>query len=289
MTESGAATPPQVGGALLRERPGAVTSISECEHLAPLVTTLRAAGCVFAEDEAALLLSDNPTPAGLAAMVARRVAGEPIEHVLGWAKFRGRRYAVDHGVFVPRRRTEFLVDLAVTLASEIRRSGPVVVDLCCGAGPIGAAFAAAVPGSVLHAVDVDAAAVRCARRNLAAVSGQVYQGDLYAALPAELRGRVDLLLVNAPYVPTDEIRLMPTEAREFEPPVALDGGTDGLEIQRRVIVRAPQWLAGGGYLLIETSERQAPQTLAAFHAAGLTARVEHSGELDATVVLGARA
>ena len=259
-----------------------------------LVRTLRAAGCVFAEDEARLLLSDTPTPEELAAMVGRRVAGEPLEHVLGWAEFSGARYVVQPGVFVPRRRTEFLVDLAIQLSllalgvAAPVRSGLVVVDLCCGAGAIGAAVAAAVPGAELHAADIDPAAVRCARRNVAATGGLVHQGDLYAALPAHLRGRIDLLLVNAPYVPTDEIRLMPTEARDHEAAVALDGGSDGLAIQRRVIAAAPQWLAGGGHLLIETSERQAPLTLAAFRAAGLTARVARSEDWDATVVVGRR-
>lgn len=259
-----------------------------------LVRTLRAAGCVFAEDEARLLLSGNPAPADLLTMVARRIAGEPLEYVLGWAEFCGARYVVAPGVFVPRRRTEFLVDLAIQLSRSASGgaapggSGRVVVDLCCGAGAIGAAVAVAVPGGELHAADIDPAAVRCARRNVAA-GGVVHQGDLYAALPTHLHGRIDLLLVNAPYVPTDEIRLMPTEARDHEAAAALDGGSDGLEIQRRVIAGAPQWLAGGGHLLIETSERQAPHTRTAFRTAGLTARVERSEDVDATVVVGKKA
>lgn len=258
-----------------------------------LVHTLRAAGCVFAEDEARLLLSDNPSATELAAMVGRRVAGEPLEHVLVWAEFCGARYVVEPGVFVPRRRTEFLVDRAVELTGSTHgratgRSPLVVVDLCCGVGAIGAALAAAVPGCELHAADIDPAAVRCARRNLAAAGGHVHQGDLYAALPAPLSGRIDLLLVNAPYVPTDEIRLMPTEAREYEATVALDGGVDGLEIQRRVADGAPQWLAPGGYLLIETSQRQAPDTAEAFTRNGLNPDVVRSDDWDATVVMGRR-
>ena len=141
-----------------------------------------------------------------------------------------------------------------------------------------------MPGLVLHAVDVDPAAVACARRNL--VAGQVHEGDLYAPLPADLHGRVDVVVANAPYVPTDEIALMPPEARDHEPRVALDGGADGLDVQRRVIAAAPRWLAPGGSLLIETSERQAPLTAAAMAAAGLVARVERSEELDATAVVG---
>jgi release factor glutamine methyltransferase len=252
--------------------------------VADVIARLRAAGCVFAEDEAQLLLDTARTAAELADMVERRVAGLPLEQVLGWAEFAGRRVAVEPGVFVPRRRTELLVREAAALA----RPGAVVVDLCCGSGAIGVAVAASVPGIELHAADVDPAAVRCARRNVAAVGGQVYEGDLDAPLPAALRGRVDVLMANAPYVPTGAVGLMPPEARLHEPRVALDGGADGLDVQRRVAAAAPHWLAPGGHLLIETSERQAPHTSAAIAAAGLTARVLHAAELDATVVIGRR-
>ena len=93
-------------------------------------------------------------------------------------------------------------------------------------------------------------------------------------------------MVNAPYVPTDAIRLMPPEARDHEPAVALDGGPDGIGIHRRVAAEAPSWLSPGGHLLIETSERQAPQVAAIFTAHGLTARVARSDDLDSTVVIG---
>ena len=112
---------------------------------AAIVTVLRAAGCVFAEDEARLLVSEARTPAELAVMVDRRAAGQPLEHVLGWADFCGLRIAVDPGVFVPRRRTEFLVHQAVAIAPP----RPVIVDLCCGSGAVGAALAAALDGAEL--------------------------------------------------------------------------------------------------------------------------------------------
>jgi release factor glutamine methyltransferase len=252
--------------------------------VADIIARLRAAGCVFAEDEARLLVDAARTPAELADMVERRVAGLPLEHVLGWAEFAGLRVAVDPGVFVPRRRTELLAREAAARA----RPGAVVVDLCCGSGAVGVAVAAAVPGIELHAADVEPAAVRCARRNVSAVGGQVYEGDLDAPLPPTLAGRVDVLVANAPYVPTEAVGLMPPEARLHEPRVALDGGADGLDIQRRVAAAAPRWLAPAGHLLIETSERQAPHTAAAIAAAGLTAHVVHDAELDATVVVGRR-
>jgi release factor glutamine methyltransferase len=248
-----------------------------------VVARLRAAGCVFAEDEAQLLLDAAGSPPALAAMLEQRVAGLPLERILGWAQFCGLRIAVDPGVFVPRRRTEFLVRQAAALA----RPGALVLDLCCGSGAVGVALAAV--GQVeLHAADLDPAAVRCASRNVRAAGGQVYQGDLYQPLPAALLGRVDVLVANAPYVPTDAIELMPPEARLYEPRVALDGGADGLNLQRRVCAGALRWLSPDGHLLIETSVRQAPLTVASFTATGLTARVEHCQELDATVVIGRR-
>jgi release factor glutamine methyltransferase len=254
-----------------------------------VVTMLRAAGCVFAEDEARLLVSSARNPAELTAMVDRRVAGDPLEHVIGWAEFCGLRIAVDPGVFVPRRRTEFLVTTAAALVADFpARRPPVVVDICCGSGAVGRALAAALGEIRLLAVDIDPDAVRCAVRNLADVEAGVYQGDLYQPLPDELRGRVDILIANAPYVPTEAICLLPPEARIHEPLVALDGGADGLDVLRRVAGDAPTWLAPGGHLLIETSDHQAAQVAEVFTAAGLVAQVSRSDDLDATVVIGGR-
>ncbi|WP_406327675.1 putative protein N(5)-glutamine methyltransferase [Streptomyces sp. NBC_00203] len=249
-----------------------------------VVAALRSAGCVFAEDEAELILSTARTPDEATAMVDRRVAGLPLEHVLGWAGFHGLRISVEPGVFVPRRRTEYLVDQAVALA----RGASVVVDLCCGSGAVGAALAAALGGPELHAADIDPAAVRCARRNVAPFAGHVHEGDLFAALPDTLRGRVDVLAANVPYVPTEEVGLLPSEARDHEPLVALDGGDDGLDLVRRVAAEAPQWLAPGGCLLVETSERQAPLAVEAFARGGLLARLAVSEEMYANVVIGVR-
>ncbi|WP_413755881.1 putative protein N(5)-glutamine methyltransferase [Streptomyces sp. MMBL 11-3] len=248
-----------------------------------VVTALRSAGCVFAEDEARLILSTARTPAELTAMVDLRAAGRPLEHVLGWAEFSGLRIAVEPGVFVPRRRTEFLVRQAVRLAPR----APVVVDLCCGSGAVGAALVAALPGAELHAADIDPAAVRCARRNVGG-RGRVYEGDLFGPLPERLRGRVGVLAANVPYVPSGEVGLLPPEARDHEPLVALDGGGDGLDVLRRVAAGAPGWLAPGGVLLAETSERQVERALDVFAAAGLTPRLETSEELHANVVTGER-
>jgi release factor glutamine methyltransferase len=229
-----------------------------------------------------LLIAAAAEPADLAAMVERRVAGLPLEYVIGWAEFCGLRISIDPGVFVPRHRTEFLVGQAVALT----RPDAVVLDLCCGSGAIGAALASAVPGIQLHASDIDPIAVRCAERNLATTGGHVYQGDLFDPLPPSLRGRVDVLLANVPYVPTDEIALLPREARLYEPEAALDGGSDGLDLVRRVAAGAPLWLAPGGHLLVETSAGQAPRAVEIFARDGLIPEVVTLNDLEATVVIG---
>jgi release factor glutamine methyltransferase len=279
------------------------------ENLA-LIARLRAAGCVFAEDEAELLSSTARSPAELDALVGRRVAGEPLEQVIGWAEFAGLRILVSPGVFVPRRRSEFLVKLAADLIRE-RNSppglapsstpapapapAPVIVDLCCGTGALGLAVAAelaggpdgSTPGTVeLHSADLDPAAVACAERNVTPAGGHVYGGDLFDALPSALRGRVDVLICNAPYVPTDEVAFLPAEARDHEPLVALDGGPDGLSVLRRAASGAPGWLVPGGVLLVETSERQAPEMASAMASAGLGAHVHTDEEYGAAVVTG---
>ncbi|MEU4194396.1 putative protein N(5)-glutamine methyltransferase [Kribbella sp. NPDC026611] len=256
-------------------------SASSAVELGPVIERLRASGCVFAEDEAALIAETARDADELAAMVDQRVSGSPLEYVVGWASFCGLRIAVDPGVFIPRRRTEFLVAEAL----KVTAVDAVVVDLCCGAGALGAAVASERQVS-LYAADIEPAAVRCARRNLAAFGGNVYQGDLFAALPVRLRGRIDVLLSNVPYVPTDEIRLLPPEARLYEPHVTLDGGPDGLATLRRVAAEAPDWLTPGGHLFVETSDRQAPLAAAAMREHGLATAVTTDDELGATVVRG---
>jgi len=247
-----------------------------------VVDRLRAAGCVFAEEEAALLVSAASGPDELERMLADRAAGRPLEQIVGWAEFRGLRVVVEPGVFVPRRRTELLARLAAAAAAP----GSVVVDLCCGSGALGAAVLDVATDAEVYAADLDPAAVHCARRNLP--PDRVFEGDLYDALPDRLRSRVDVLVVNAPYVPTGSIALMPPEARDHEHRVALDGGSDGLDVHRRVVAGAGDWLTGTGLLLVEASPAQAPLTAALMTAAGLRPRVEHDDEVGGTCVVGRR-
>ena len=255
-----------------------------------LVRTLRAAGCVFAEDEADLLIA-AAGPTELAGMVQRRVDGEPLEYILGWAEFCGLRIGVGPGIFVPRRRTEYLVELAVGLVRADDRGACVtVLDMCCGTGAIGIAVATALASShrvELHACDVDIAAVHCARRNIGD-AGHTYLGDLFAPLPAGLRGRVDILTANVPYVPSAAISLMPPEARLYESRDALDGGPDGLAVLRRLSAAAAGWLRPGGHLLVETGELQAPFAIETFVRDGLSAGTLRSAAIGATVIVGTR-
>lgn len=248
-----------------------------------LVARLRAAGCVFAEDEAALLGSAARSPEELEALTLRRIAGEPLEHVVGWVDFDGGRVALDPGVFVPRQRTAYLVELA---ASRLTPAS-TVVDLCCGSGALGLALARRHPGLTVVAADVDPVAVACAARNLAAVGGTAVTGDLDAPLPDALYGRVDVIVANVPYVPTDAVALMPPESRDHEPRGTVDGGADGLDLLRRVAALAPHWLRPGGTVLSEVAAgAQADAARTAYAAAGLDARVEHDPEREATVVSG---
>ncbi|GAA2395793.1 putative protein N(5)-glutamine methyltransferase [Dactylosporangium salmoneum] len=247
-----------------------------------LVTRLRAAGCVFAEDEARLLSAAAPDPATLESMVARRVSGVPLEHVLGFADFAGVRLAVTEGVFVPRHRTELLT----TTARALLRPEATVLDLCCGTGALGLVTVRGVPGVRLVAADLDPAAVACARTNLAPVTSEVFCGDLFEPLPSDLRGRVDVLLANVPYIPTAEIAYLPEEFRVHEARAALDGGADGLDIFRRLVAEVPRWLSPGGVLLSEAAPAQLEAAHAALRAAGLTPSTITDEETETTVVLG---
>ncbi len=247
-----------------------------------LVERLRAAGCVYAEQEADLLLeatSGDRAPERLESLVRRRLGGTPLEHVLGWAEFRGLRIAVSPRVFVPRRRSELLVREAL----EVLAPGDVALDLCCGTGAIAAALIAERPGIVVHASDIDPAAVSCARRNLG--DERVHLGDLYDGLPERLRGQIAVIVANAPYVPSASIATMPREAREHESRVALDGGLDGVDLQGRVVAGAREWLRPDGWLMIETSVSQGDLTLALMRSEGFSPHLVHDQELDGTVAV----
>ena len=242
------------------------------EVLAAVTRELAGAGCVSARAEARWLVGEvlgldrpelaaratplpGPARERLAVMVARRVAGEPLQYVVGWAPFGPLRLAVGPGVFVPRPETEGLAERAAGLLRA--HPGPrLAVDLCTGSGAVACFLADAVPGARVLATELDPRALVWARRNADRHRVELLAGDLDGPLPPELAGRVQVMTANVPYVPTAAIDLLPRDVREHEPRLALDGGPDGLEVLRLVASRAPRWLEPGGVLLCEVGDDQ---------------------------------
>jgi release factor glutamine methyltransferase len=242
-----------------------------------LVARLRAAGCVFAEEEAAALVRSAPDPEHLEAMARRREAGEPLEHVVGWVDLGGLRLAVGPGVFVPRQRSLLLARAAAAVART--QEVAVVVEAYAGVAPIAAWVARAVLGAEVHATDADPRALRFARRNLPPGSG-VHPGQVLEALPAALLGRVTLLVAVPPYVPAGAAGQLPREAVEHEPAAALFGGHDGLGPVRELVGSARPWLAPAGVVLVELHAAQHPAAAAHARRAGFVAgrRVGDDGQ-----------
>ncbi|SIS21665.1 putative protein N(5)-glutamine methyltransferase [Williamsia sterculiae] len=243
------------------------------------VAALRAAGCVFAEEEARILLDFAHDDTHLTQMLGRRVGGAPLEHIVGSVDFYGLRIHVGDGVFVPRVRTEALVRAALDHVT----SSATVLELCCGCAGVAAAIATNSDATV-YATDIDDDAVACARRNLA--PDRVFSGDLFGGLPDHLLGQCDVVVANAPYVPTREVEFMPPEAREHEPRRSLDGGEDGLDLHRRIAVDAPWWLADDGTVVLETSRKQAATTEKILQHNGFDTTVLRDRTVDGTVVVG---
>lgn len=250
--------------------------------LSAIAAMLRGAGCVFAEEEAQLLMACGKSDAELLLMTEKRISGIPLQIILGRAEFYGLRVSIEPGVFIPRPRSEFLVEQALSVC----RPNSIVVDLCGGSGALGMAMISALPQIELYACDIDSIAVRCATQNITPLDGRVSEGDLFDPLPRELKGRVRVLVANAPYVPTHAIEMMPRESREHETRTSIDGGIDGLEIYRRIAEGARHWLEPSGHILVEAGEEQADEMADTFERSGLTAKTLTSKEFDETIVTG---
>jgi release factor glutamine methyltransferase len=192
-------------------------------------------------------------------LIERRATGEPVAWILGWTTFRGLRIGVRRGAFVPRQSSELLAGLAIRRLR--RRPKPVAIDLATGIGPVALAVAHEVRGAAVHGTDISLAAIRLARANAASLglpNAAFHRGDLFGPLPAELRGRVDVVTVHPPYVPVQELDELPVEVRGFEPVDALtDRSADGLALLERTAEEAPDWLRRGGWLLVEVSPDRA--------------------------------
>lgn len=245
-----------------------------------VAATLRAAGSVFADDEARAL-RETFAGAALDAAVRRRVAGEPFEHVVGWADFAGVRVVVRPAVFVPRRRAEVLVEVGLE-ALQSKRSGAVAVDVGCGSGALAAALTRRHVGLRCHATDVDPDAVACAQENATTFGFAVHQGNWLDALPTTLAGTVDVVVAHLPYVPTPDLHLLPRDYACAERPLALDGGLDGLDPLRRVVAQLPTWLAPDGVLVTQVTAAQSGAAREVVDAVGLV--VETRG-VEGSVVL----
>lgn len=252
----------------------------ESESVAQLATRLREAGCLLPNEEARLLVESGATGARLSSMIDRRLAGEPVETVLGWVDFVGQRLVVQSGVFVPRRRTQLLAQTCLDLVPDTG----VLVELCCGVAPVAAVVMAGAPTVEVHVADVSGLALECAQENVPLASH--HQGDLYAALPDHLLGRVSVIAANAPHVPTAEMALMPREALAHEPRRALDGGPEGTQIQRLLVAEAAQWLAPAGVIALESGPDAADQVTTAMREVGLGVEVRDDPAVHGCVVLG---
>lgn len=254
---------------------------------AALTARLRAAGCVRAEDEAALLLGEGFASAELERRVRRREAGEPLEWVLGWAEFDGLRLAVDRGVFVPRQRT---VELARAAVARLAAAPPprVLLDICTGCGAIACVAARDCPDAEVVAADLDPAAVACAARNARSRGIEVLRSDLLDGLPARLQGSADVVVANVPYVPERELARLPVDARDWEPVLALSGGQDGLAVLRRLAAQAATWLRPGGTLLCELAPVQAARTTSELRALGYGVGVTLVDDGDTAVLAATR-
>jgi release factor glutamine methyltransferase len=202
------------------------------------------------------------------------VAGEPLQYVIGWAPFGRLRLAVGPGVFVPRPETEGLADRAATRLRAIP-TPRTAVDLCTGSGAIACFLASEAPGTRVLATELDPGALAWARVNADRYGVELLAGDLDAPLPAELAGRVDVVCANVPYVPSEAIATLPTDVRDHEPRLSLDGGRDGLDVFRRLAGRAGHWLAPGGWLYCEIGEDQASEAAAILTGAGLAGVAVH--------------
>jgi len=262
-----------------------VTS-SHAAVVAALVARLTAAGVPAAHAEARWLVEHVRREAGssgdedrlaarLEALVVRRLAHEPLQLVLGRWPFRTVELALAPGVFVPRPETEVVAGVAIDHA---RRLGPgvVVAEPCTGTGAIAASLVAELDDVEVYATDRSPAAVALARRNLAAVTSagrssraHVREGDLLAPLPARLRGRLDLLVANPPYLPHGDLEHLAPEVAEHDPPAALFGGVDGHEVVVRLLTAAVRWLRPGGVVVLEIDDRRGGEACDAARAAGL--------------------
>ena len=215
-----------------------------------VLRTLERGGFVAPGAEADALLEASSEGVGpIEDLVARRLRGEPLAWITGWVRFCSLRVRVDRGVFVPRLHTEALARRAV----ELLPTAGIAFDLCTGSGAVGAVLGSARPRASVVATDLDPVAVACAQRN----GVHALEGDLDGPLPPSLRERVDVLTAVVPYVPTEELHLLPSDVGANAPRLALDGGHRGTTMLERAAEAAARWLHPSGTVLLELGGDQA--------------------------------
>lgn len=252
------------------------------EGRARVLRELAEGGFVSAEAEADVLFEASRRGVGpIDELVARRLAGEPLAWIAGSVDFCGVRVRVDPGVFVPRPHTQAMSRRAASLLPD----DGIAVDLCTGSGAVAAVMAATHPGATVLATDVDPIAVACARRN----GVRALVGDLDDPLPRTWLGRVDVVTAVVPYVPTEELHLLPRDVLAHEPPRALDGGPGGTTVLVRVVDAAARWLRSGGTVLLEIGGDQARAMAATLSEAGFDRiRVIRDGDAQDRSIEGRR-
>ncbi len=257
---------------------------------AELVAALRGAGSVFAEEELAELqraADESDVIEAIEMYVERRTLGEPIEHIVGSARFAELRIVVHPGVFVPRRRTELVATIVADRLREVADAAtgrPRLLDFGCGTGAIAALAAHRVPGIDIVAVDAESNAVACARVNLP--GALVVQASALDALDDHGASEpFDVVAANLPYVPTAELALMPHEARDFEPLIALDGGTDGLDPLHEHAWAIGARLRTGGIAVTEVAPHQVETATAMLEQAGFVSVVVRTDEASGATAL----
>ena len=219
---------------------------------------------------------DDDDLAALSALVLRREAREPLQHLTGEAFFRGLRLSVGPGGFIPRPESEIVVQHAIDALTAVASPSPVAVDLGTGSGALALAMATEVPHATVTAVEVSPLAFTWAEQNRRAVGAEnlrIVLADLADALP-ELDGAVDVVISNPPYIPIGAIPRDP-EVRRFDPELALYGGVDGLDVVRSLDATAWRLLRPGGLLVIEHGEQQAVAIRALLTASGWRAIAHH--------------
>lgn len=205
---------------------------------------------MWAVDEARVLRRWAADAGQVDAWVRRRVAGEPLEHIVGRVEFGDMDLHVGPGVFVPRRRSLLLAEVAV---EQVGARGGVFVEACCGVAPIGAVVRERKPRTPVLLADVQERALDFARRNVP--RADICHGDLLAALPRANR-QIAVIAAVPPYVPDVEARLLPSEAGDHEPRRALFGGSDGLDTVRLLLAEAVDHLSRDGVVIVELHRDQ---------------------------------